>query len=619
MSSQDLISKHEHQLNITEYIEAIGADIDQLYIDQFWNNIAEDKWIYIDDNLLKWIGYHSDNTKKLKVRYTQLLEKNFTKDTDYKYLNASEMKDFYVPLEGYIEIPINFNGHNRTKHILVDPQCFKESLMLMQTDRAKQIRKYYLDLERIFKSYLNYCNAFKDQLLEQEKAKNTYLIEAVSDIKQLERVGYVYIATSKYNASRLIFKVGYTIQKPKQRLQNYNTVALAETETYYCQLFQCYNQQLLESTLHAFLKPFQYKNELFRLPYDSLVKIFTKLCSDHDDHMTIVNNYINNEYQNDFTKAKADPKPIDLAQKAEQLNKEIRFDDNHSENIFIYLGVKLYLCPRCNEYVSTSSNGLYQHFANRVVKCTDQPKKDMNDPKVVELLISKNNIKIFPCHDCKKTFTHKYLLNNHYSSTTKCKSPEQCQNEPKMPVQPKISVESKVSIPIHPKVSSNMINNLCELYNHESTTDPTLIQFMQQNKQTLNNLQLIRNQGTELDPQIASILKIFNVDFDFQSLSITNIDDIKYLSAKEVAEHFKTDANKSLYSINANLRKLLKPFWFNLNSTRMALDSKKRIEMYFISFNCMNTSYIPKKSLNMPNILDTVRFCINGQNKISIQ
>ena len=54
----------------------------------------------------------------------------------------------------HLEMPTNFNQHNRAMHIIVSPDCFKESLMLMNTKRAKQIRKYYIQLEKIFKEYM---------------------------------------------------------------------------------------------------------------------------------------------------------------------------------------------------------------------------------------------------------------------------------------------------------------------------------------------------------------------------------------------------------------------------------------------------------------------------------
>lgn len=634
MSIQKLISTYEHQLDISEYIDAIGCDIEQLYIDKFWNNISDDKWIYIDDDMLKWIGYKSENNEyKLKKRYIQLLENNFTEDEEYKYLNASEIKSFYEEINSHEETAIAYNTHNKVKHILVAPDCFKESLMLIQTDRSKQIRKYYLSLERVFKSYLNYCNAFKDKLIAIEKSKTSNLIESISDIKQLEKTGRVYIATSKYNANKMIFKVGQTSQKPKQRLQNYNTVALEETETYYCQLFECHNPALLESILHTFLKPFQYKNELFQLPYDSLVKIFKQICSDYDNHYNMVNEYIEYDYKNQLTAAKANPAPIDLVQINEQVIKDNRFTDNHSENIFIYNGIKLYLCPRCNDYVCTSSNALYQHYVNRVVKCLEQPKTDMNNTDHVQTLITKNNIKVYSCTDCNKAFTHQYLLNNHYKSTTKCIGLEEKSIVTEVKITSEQIIEEitsikatqtkpeiKVASDTKNMLSSKIIDNLCNLYNYEDEPSEDIIQFMNKSKVIIDTLQVVRDNEQTIDPVVESILNHFNVQFDFQSLSITNNDEIKYLSAKDLAAIFATTEAKSLYSINNNIRKLLKPYHFNLNSTRLPIDgSKKRIEYYFITFNCMNISYIAKTKLNKQEVLDDIIFYINDKNKVSIK
>jgi hypothetical protein len=42
---------------IQEFIKNKNYNIENLYIDKFWESISEDKWIYIDDNMLEWMGY----------------------------------------------------------------------------------------------------------------------------------------------------------------------------------------------------------------------------------------------------------------------------------------------------------------------------------------------------------------------------------------------------------------------------------------------------------------------------------------------------------------------------------------------------------------------------------
>ena len=65
-----------------------------LFLDKFWNNIKEDIWIYIDDNMLKYIGYNRSEYKKNKQDYLNILKENFEFDNDYKLLFSKEFEEF---------------------------------------------------------------------------------------------------------------------------------------------------------------------------------------------------------------------------------------------------------------------------------------------------------------------------------------------------------------------------------------------------------------------------------------------------------------------------------------------------------------------------------------------
>jgi hypothetical protein len=89
----------DNRLSVTEFIADHGFDIDQLYVDKFWDNISDDKWIYVGNEMLEWIGYSAGgDDRKLKRRYVQLLENNFSHGNDFNHFNASEIKKSYSPL-----------------------------------------------------------------------------------------------------------------------------------------------------------------------------------------------------------------------------------------------------------------------------------------------------------------------------------------------------------------------------------------------------------------------------------------------------------------------------------------------------------------------------------------
>jgi hypothetical protein len=59
-------------------------------------------------------------------------------------------------------------GKATTKHILISPKLFKEMLMLCNTEKGKQVRRYYLDIVDVMELYIQYQNKLTINTLEQK-------------------------------------------------------------------------------------------------------------------------------------------------------------------------------------------------------------------------------------------------------------------------------------------------------------------------------------------------------------------------------------------------------------------------------------------------------------------
>lgn len=59
------ITNYEHKLDINEFLIEMKYDIDKIYIDKFWDSIQDEKWLYIDDNMLEWMGFNRSEIKKI--------------------------------------------------------------------------------------------------------------------------------------------------------------------------------------------------------------------------------------------------------------------------------------------------------------------------------------------------------------------------------------------------------------------------------------------------------------------------------------------------------------------------------------------------------------------------
>lgn len=265
------------QLTIYQFIEQNELNIDQLYIDKFWSNVSEDKWVYVGNEMLKWIGYHAEtDQRKLKERYNELLYKNFAENDDYKSISSSEMKKSYVPLEGHIEMPNHIDSGNRTKHLIVSPDCFKSSLMMMNTQRAKQIRQYYLQIEKVFRQYMKQLSESKDKQLEDMKQSLDSYKMMVINKATFKCDQYIYIATSRNYAKQNIFKVGMS-KTVEKRLSGYQTGRASNDKFSYVYLMKCVDAKAMEQLIFTRLKSFSYEDsrEMFQIHFETLKDILS--------------------------------------------------------------------------------------------------------------------------------------------------------------------------------------------------------------------------------------------------------------------------------------------------------------------------------------------------------
>lgn len=278
------------QLTIQEFISTSNINVEQLYIDKFWSNISEDKWLYIGTDMLKWIGYDSIRNRDDKRNYLVLLQSKFTENDDYQIISTSEIKEPHRVSVRAIELPEQIDSGNRTNHLIVSPDCFKESLMLMATNRAKQICMYYLQLEKVYNQYKEYTLTYKLQELQEQtkqlQLKDKQLTEALGKINSYQTMviknasfkcdQYVYVATSRNYAKQNVFKVGMT-KSLEKRMSGYQTGRVLDDKFSYLFLMKCVDAKALEQLIFTRLEPFRYDDskELFQIHFETLKDILS--------------------------------------------------------------------------------------------------------------------------------------------------------------------------------------------------------------------------------------------------------------------------------------------------------------------------------------------------------
>jgi hypothetical protein len=300
-------------LTVVDFIRETAYPIDTFMIDRFWNTINDEQLIYVDDELIKWMGYANEEIRKRKRDFMYLL-KGSNEGIDYYHYSNDEYKEFLTGVITPVNIyPSHGEGRNivKIKHLLLSPDTLKSTMMRVSTSRGDQVRKYYIDLEKLFKTYVKYQSEYekkrtikemeleiKESRVREEKAnqqiviaqnqlaaKNTYINNIkslIENTKPLSFKEYVYIATTDFYSTRNQFKLGKATNL-KSRLSTYNTGRPEGDRYYYTYIWPTADSALLEKKITTHLRQWQdaKDREMYVINYDWLY-LFTRQVCEHD-------------------------------------------------------------------------------------------------------------------------------------------------------------------------------------------------------------------------------------------------------------------------------------------------------------------------------------------------
>jgi len=196
---------------ITKIKENFNDDEQHLFVSSFYCylNCNENEFIVDLDNIWKWLGF---NTKQNAKR---TLQKNFKPEIDYK-----------ISLIQLDKRTNDTKGGQNKETIMLTIETFKMFCLTAGTEKAKQIHKYYIKLEKILHETIKEeCNEFKehieqqkimlenkDKILEETKKQNDKerekeLIKAYNDTPC---VYLLKLPDENNNTENFIIKIGET-------------------------------------------------------------------------------------------------------------------------------------------------------------------------------------------------------------------------------------------------------------------------------------------------------------------------------------------------------------------------------------------------------------------------
>ena len=288
--------------------------------DELNNTFTDDEKRWYIGNLYMYLNYHPteeypinlENIWKLlgfsnKGNAKNTLINNFKENDDYK-ISIQKGKNFASAYTEAKNNEENRGGSNR-EYIMMNIDTFKNFCMSAKTEKAKEIRKYYVKLENIFNTLIKQEMDENKKLLEEKEKllqeKQQELEKTSYDLKQKEKhinkmlnrkyynaqkgdVVYLYKDNKHLNESLL--KIGRS-KNIKNREEAYSNISKSGEIVY---MQYCFNSHLTESVLHHILDKYRYNHtsEWFTFTQELAIKTIQSVIAFIDDNMENIDEFI---------------------------------------------------------------------------------------------------------------------------------------------------------------------------------------------------------------------------------------------------------------------------------------------------------------------------------------
>lgn len=162
------IFERSHLLTIDQYILETKFNIDGLWINKLWNSWKNPyEWFYLEDDMIKLLGYKGKNFKTQKLKFVNLLKSKYKENVDYK-IAAPESQDGNpkrYSSSSQVDLP------DTTVEYYVTWNCFAQICMRIDTERGDEIRSYFTKVDFLFKMYGAYQTQH-DKIIHQKTLEN---------------------------------------------------------------------------------------------------------------------------------------------------------------------------------------------------------------------------------------------------------------------------------------------------------------------------------------------------------------------------------------------------------------------------------------------------------------
>lgn len=204
------------------------------------------------DVVCNWLNIRKDHLKKILID-------NF--EEHYDYTKKRKKKS-------------HAHGGTTYEKIKITPDCFKELCMISNSPKAKEVRKYFIELEKLIKRYY--------ETIKEAMYKKIGYLETNQKPKYNIDSGVIYIILAN-NTEDTLYKIGKTKDLDK-RLDNYNIGNANNLEPLF--IIPVNDITAVENCIKALCKQYQYRKykEVYEIDLDLLKKAIVG-CTELSNHI----------------------------------------------------------------------------------------------------------------------------------------------------------------------------------------------------------------------------------------------------------------------------------------------------------------------------------------------
>lgn len=315
----------------------------------------------------------------------RILLKHFEENKDYKIILRQKVE------QDLLNQNDNKHGGHNKEIIMLNVDTFKEFCMKASTSKAKEIRSYYIKLEKIFFSYTKEQLYYSNDKIKQLESKITNFDSKNNQVYKnaYTKQNTVYIMKlQSFNDGTYIIKIGSTDDINDRASKISSQYCTKENPLIIMNVFQCEDNRKFEQFLHKHHKIYIYKYTELINNKSSSIETYHINDNKYEKIKRIIENNIINYNGKNLEVMKENNKALELQLKIKELetkDKELEFNNKLYDNPVLF-----------DKYIELYK--LKQNIINNEVIINEENDNDENRNIIIETPI--NIIKKKEIKDC---------------------------------------------------------------------------------------------------------------------------------------------------------------------------------------------------------------------------